>query len=175
MRAKILEREEYGTGIYASLKVHLGFALRTAMPYSEFYGRFLAKHIQDEGDPRVSACFRAVDFTDKGAVEWNDVLIMVIWLQCMFPEDFKRWDVSELRSAMYLEYLIPVAKTYLSRGVDERAAHDGEWELPWAAPKRTYWSRSFAARDRDKAQRRSAGYASLLGRLHQLSKQMSEK
>ena len=111
MRAKILEREEYVAAIYDPLKTHLGFTGELTMTYSEFYTSFLAMHLPDKDDDRVSACLRAVDFTDRGTIAWDDVLIMAMWMWKMFPEKVKQWSVSELCNAMYLEYLLPVAKT----------------------------------------------------------------
>ena len=166
MRAKILEREEYANAIYDPLKLHLGFTGRSTMTYSEFYCSFLSVYLPNEDDSRTSACLRAVDFTDKGFVGWDDVLIMAMWVRSMFPEEVKKWDVSELSNAMYLEYLLPVAKTYLSR---ESYTRNDSWEMPWTMPQRTYWSRSFAAHEREKARRRSTGYATLLRRLRQFS------
>ena len=168
MRAKILEREEYVTAIYDPLKTHLGFTGMSTMTYSEFYTTFLSMHLPDNEDSRVSACLRAVDFTDKGIVAWNDVLIMAMWLRNMFPEEIGRWNVIELCNAMYREYLLPVAKTYRSLRETYKKS-DSDWGLPWAVPQRNYWSKSFVAREREKARRRSAGYATLLRRLRQFS------
>ena len=139
------------------------------MTFSEFYTSFLSMHLPDKDDNRVSACLHAVDCTNRGTVAWDDVLIMAMWMWKMSPEKVKQWSVSELCDAMYLEYLLPVAKTYRSLRETYRKK-DSDWRMPWAIPQRNYWSKSIVAREREKARGISAGYATLLERLRQFSR-----
>ena len=171
MRKAILQREDYVTAIYEPLKNYLGFDNVSAVSYYAFSHSFLEKYVAIDDDRKVTACLSAVDFTDKGSVEWEDVLIMAMWVQTMFPEEVKQWNESEICDAMYIKYLLPVAKTYISRLDDLQTdqKRDSDWELPWAVPGRMVWRKSFTAHDRSKAEKRSRGYATLLGRMRRIS------
>ena len=171
MRKVILQQEEYVTPIYEPLKKYLGFNDVAVMTYHVFSRTFLEEYVSSEDDKKITACLYAVDFTNKGSVEWDDVLIMAMWVRSMFPEEVKTWKESEFCDKMYIDYLLPIAKTYLLNidSAKSNLKRDFNWEMPWEMPGRMVWSKSFTAHEREKAKRRSSGYATLLARLRPMS------
>ena len=175
MRVAVLDREEYIVAIYDPLKAFLGFDNASSMTYSAFSDAFLKKYLRIEDTHRFTACIHAIDFTDKGFIEWDDVLIMAMWARKMFPDAIKSWHVSEFCDSLFHDYLLPVAKTYLPPAEWLTGmGRSSSWEVPWTLPIRTTWKKSFLAHELDKATRIRGGYTTMMGRVGQFSDVMGQ-